>query len=128
VIKAVGRNQRWSLFQIQCTIKEKAYKLIIDSGSYCNSISKAVVETLSLSIWRIPTVVCWRLHIRYMRHLQLVSILMRWSAMCYQWRYMGYYFEVHDNMIVMICMLDEWIHIYICLRWQTKDIEAYGGW
>jgi hypothetical protein len=28
--------------------------LIIDSGSYCNGISKAVVATLDLSTWRIP--------------------------------------------------------------------------
>jgi hypothetical protein len=40
--KAVVQNQRWSLFQTQCTIKEKTCKLIIDSGIYCNSISKAM--------------------------------------------------------------------------------------
>jgi hypothetical protein len=51
--KAVIRNQRWSLFQTHCTIKEKTYKLIIDSGSYCNGISKAMVESLGLSTWRI---------------------------------------------------------------------------
>jgi hypothetical protein len=51
--KAVIRNQRWSLFQTQCTIKEKKCKLIIDSGSYCNGISKAMVESLGLSTWRI---------------------------------------------------------------------------
>jgi hypothetical protein len=27
---------------------------MIDSGSYCNGISKSVVETLGLSTWRIP--------------------------------------------------------------------------
>jgi hypothetical protein len=27
---------------------------MIDSGSYCNGISKAVVEALGLSTWRIP--------------------------------------------------------------------------
>jgi hypothetical protein len=46
---AVRRNQRCSLFQTQCTIKEKACKLIIDSGSYCNGISRAVVVSLGLS-------------------------------------------------------------------------------
>jgi hypothetical protein len=52
--EAVSRNQRCSLFQTQCTIKEKACKLIIDSGSYCNGISRAVVASLGLSTWRIP--------------------------------------------------------------------------
>jgi hypothetical protein len=51
---AVERGQRWSLFQIQCTIKEKTCKLIIDSGNYCNGISRAVVVSLGLSTWRIP--------------------------------------------------------------------------
>jgi hypothetical protein len=44
--EAVWRNPRCSLFQTQCTIKEKACKLIIDSGSYCNGISRAVVAML----------------------------------------------------------------------------------
>jgi hypothetical protein len=52
--EAVRRNQRCSLFQTQCTIKEKACKLIIDSGSYCNGISRAMVASLGLSTWRIP--------------------------------------------------------------------------
>jgi hypothetical protein len=51
---AVRRNQRCSLFQTQCTIKEKACKLIINSGSYCNGISRAMVVSLGLSTWRIP--------------------------------------------------------------------------
>ena len=50
----VDRGQRWNLFQAQCMIKGKACKLMIDSGSYCNGISKAVVEALGLSTWRIP--------------------------------------------------------------------------
>jgi hypothetical protein len=40
------RGQRWNLFQAQCIIKGKACKLMIDSDSYCNSISKSVVEAL----------------------------------------------------------------------------------
>jgi hypothetical protein len=47
--EAVRRNQRCSLFQTQCTIKEKACKLIIDNGSYCNGISRAMVASLGLS-------------------------------------------------------------------------------
>jgi hypothetical protein len=47
------RDQQWNLFQAQCIIKGKACKLMIDSGSYCNGISKAVVEALGLSTWRI---------------------------------------------------------------------------
>jgi hypothetical protein len=52
--EAVRRNQRCNLFQTQCTIKEKTCKLIIDSGSYCNGISRAMVASLGLSTWRIP--------------------------------------------------------------------------
>jgi hypothetical protein len=48
------RGQRWNLFQARCIIKGKACKLMIDSGSYCNGISKSVVEALGLSTWRIP--------------------------------------------------------------------------
>jgi hypothetical protein len=48
------RGQRWSLFQTLCMIKGKACKLMVDGGSYCNGISKAVVTMLGLSTWRIP--------------------------------------------------------------------------
>jgi hypothetical protein len=48
------RGQRCNLFQAQCIIKGKACKLMIESGSYCNGISKSVVEALGLSTWRIP--------------------------------------------------------------------------
>jgi hypothetical protein len=48
------RGQRWNLFQAQCIIKGKACKLMIDSGSYSNGISKSVVEVLGLSTWRTP--------------------------------------------------------------------------
>jgi hypothetical protein len=50
----VDKGQRWSLFQTQCMIKGKACKLMVDGGSYCNGISKAVVATLGLSTWCIP--------------------------------------------------------------------------
>jgi hypothetical protein len=50
----VDKGQRWNLFQAQCMIKGKACKFMIDSGSYCNGISKAIVEALGLSTWRIP--------------------------------------------------------------------------
>ena len=48
VCMTADRGQRWTLFQTQCTIKEKSCKLIIDSGSYCNGISKAVVDSLEI--------------------------------------------------------------------------------
>jgi hypothetical protein len=50
----VDKGQRWNLFQAQCMIKGKACKFMIDSGSYCNGISKAVVQALDLSTWHIP--------------------------------------------------------------------------
>src|SRR3954468_18361936 len=48
------RRQRWNLFQAQCMIKGKAWKLMIDGGSCTNGISKAMVAALGLSTWRIP--------------------------------------------------------------------------
>jgi hypothetical protein len=50
----VDKGQCWSLFKTQCMVKGKACKLMVDGGSYCNGISKAVVTTLSLSTWCIP--------------------------------------------------------------------------
>jgi hypothetical protein len=50
----VDKGQRWSLFQTQCMVKGKARKLMVNGGSYCNGIRKAVVTTLGLSTWRIP--------------------------------------------------------------------------
>jgi hypothetical protein len=47
--KPVDKGQRWSLFQTQCMVKGKACKLMVDGGSYCNGISKVVVEALGLS-------------------------------------------------------------------------------
>ena len=48
----VDRGQRRSLFQTQCDIKGTACKLIIDSGSCTNGISRTLVESLGLSTWR----------------------------------------------------------------------------
>jgi hypothetical protein len=39
------RGQRWSLFQTQCMINDKACTLMVNGVSYCNGISKAVVAT-----------------------------------------------------------------------------------
>jgi hypothetical protein len=50
----IDKGQRWSLFQTQCMIKGKACKLMVDGGSYCNGMSRAVVSTLGLSTWSIP--------------------------------------------------------------------------
>jgi hypothetical protein len=126
--KAVVRNQRWSLFQTQCTIKEKTCKLIIDSGSHCNGISKVVVSVLGLSTWHIPEPrhvewvnSCGMLKItqRCVSHLQLMTMLMRWNAMCCHWRCMGCYLDVHGSMIVMLYMLGEQRHIPLCMMENT---------
>lgn len=47
-----AKGQQWSVFQIECKIKEKAYKLIIDGRSFTNVISKDLVYTLGLFMWR----------------------------------------------------------------------------
>ena len=49
-----AKGQRWSVFQMECKIKEKACKLIIDGGSFTNVISKGLVYALGLSTWRHP--------------------------------------------------------------------------
>ena len=39
-----GQGQRWNIFQTQCTVKNTTCKLIIDSGSYTNIVSKQLVD------------------------------------------------------------------------------------
>jgi hypothetical protein len=126
----VERGQHWSLFQTQCMIKGKACKLMVDGGSYCNGISKAVVVTLGLSTWRTsePKHVAWLnicgmlkvTHKRYVCHLQLVIILMRWSVMCCHWRCVGSYLDVHGSMIAMLLMLGEQIHILLWMMANSR--------
>ena len=43
-----GQGQRWSIFQTQCKVQNTSCKLIIDSGSYTNIVSKSLVDSLSL--------------------------------------------------------------------------------
>jgi hypothetical protein len=49
------KGQRSKIFQLECKIKEKLCKFIIDGGSFTNVISSNVVDALSLSKWWIPT-------------------------------------------------------------------------
>ena len=50
----IVNGQRSAIFQSECTVKDKVYKLIIDSGSFTNVISSDVVHALSLSMRRLP--------------------------------------------------------------------------
>jgi hypothetical protein len=120
----VDKGQHWNLFQAQCMIKGKACKFMIDSDSYCNGINKAVVEALGLSTWHIPESrhVEWvnsygvmKITHKCVCHLQLVTMLMRWNAMCCHWRSVGCYLDIHGSMIAMLCMLGEQIHILLCM-------------
>ena len=43
------QNQRHTLFQTKCVIKERSCCLIIDGGSYNNLASSDMVEKLSLT-------------------------------------------------------------------------------
>ena len=43
-----GQGQRWNIFQTQCTVHKTSCKMIIDSGSYTNIVSKSMVDSLSL--------------------------------------------------------------------------------
>jgi hypothetical protein len=52
---AAQKGQRWSVFQSECKIKDKVYKLVIDGESFTNMIGKDLVQRLSLSAWRHPT-------------------------------------------------------------------------
>jgi len=48
------KGQRSNIFQAECKIQEKVCKLIIDGGSFTNTISSELVHGLSLSTWRLP--------------------------------------------------------------------------
>jgi len=48
------KGQRSSIFESECSIKDKVCKLIIDGGSFTNVVSSDVVQALSLSTWRLP--------------------------------------------------------------------------
>ena len=52
------RGQRWNIFQTQCKIKNTNCKLIIDSGSYTNAVSKDLVDAFSLPTWKHPQPHC----------------------------------------------------------------------
>jgi hypothetical protein len=52
---ATMKGQHSNIFQLECTIKDKVCKLIIDGGSFANVISSDVVHALSLSTRRLPT-------------------------------------------------------------------------
>ena len=43
-----------NIFQPECKIQDKVCKLIIDGGSFTNTISSYLVHALSLSTWRLP--------------------------------------------------------------------------
>jgi len=49
------KGQRSSIFESECSIKDKICKLIIDGGSFTNVVSSDVVQALSFSTWRLPT-------------------------------------------------------------------------
>lgn len=49
------KGQRSNIFQSECTIQNKVCKLIIDGGSFTNTISSDLVHGLSLSMRRLPS-------------------------------------------------------------------------
>jgi hypothetical protein len=49
------KGQCSSIFQSQCKIHDKVYKLIIDGGNFTNAISSDLVAALSLSTRRLTT-------------------------------------------------------------------------
>ena len=49
------KGQRSNIFQAECKIQDKVCKLIIDGGSFTNTISSYLVHALSLSTWRLPS-------------------------------------------------------------------------
>jgi hypothetical protein len=52
------KGQRWTIFQTQCQVNNTDCKLIIDSGSYTNVVSKSLVDALALSTWKHPQPHC----------------------------------------------------------------------
>ena len=119
-----ARSERWNLFQAQCMINGKACKLMIDSGSYCNGISKAVVEALGLSTWRIPE----PRHVEWVNSCGMLKVTHKVRVPFTVGDYVdevecdvlplevcGLYLVDHGSMIAMLHMLGEQIHILLCM-------------
>ena len=52
------KGQQWNIFQTQCQVNNTYCKLIIDSGSYTNVVSKSLVDALALPTWKHPQPHC----------------------------------------------------------------------
>src|SRR3954462_12164200 len=61
-----------------------------------------------------------------MCHLQLVTMLMRWSTMCCHWRYVDCYLGVHGSMIAMLYMRAVQIHILLCMMGKHQTLKPMG--
>lgn len=48
------KGHHWNIFQTQCKINDTNCKLIIDGGSYTNAVSRGLVESLGLHVWKHP--------------------------------------------------------------------------
>ena len=48
------KGQHWNIFQTQCKINNTNCKLIIDGGSYTNTVNKGLVDALGLPTWKHP--------------------------------------------------------------------------
>jgi hypothetical protein len=132
--ESVGRNQRWSSFQTQCTIKETACKLIIDSSSYCNGISKDVVATLGLLTWRIPEPKyvewlnsCVVLKVTHKVHVPFtVGEYVWWGGVrCVSIG--GVWTVTWESMVVWSQSYTCWEskYIFFCAWWQIANFEAH---
>jgi hypothetical protein len=103
-------------------IKGKACKLMVDGGSYCNGISKAVVKTLGLSTWRIPETkhVAWLNSCGLLKVTHKVRVLFtvgnyvdEVECNVLPWKCVGCYLDIHGSMIAMLLMMGEKIHILL---------------
>jgi hypothetical protein len=104
-----------------------------DSGSYCNGISKSVVEALGLSTWRI-------LEPRNVEWVNSCGMLKITHKVCVPFTVDDYVDEVEcDVFPLKVCgmlLVRPWLYdhnaihagianTYLFMHWQTTDFEAY---
>lgn len=70
------KGQRWNIFQSECKTSDTKCKLIIDGGSYTNEVSKGLLDSLGLRVWKHPQphLVEWMYHTEKLKVTHKVCI------------------------------------------------------
>jgi len=108
------KGQRSNIFKSECKIQDKVCKLIIDGGSFTNTISSDVVHALSLSMRRLPT----PRYIQWMNHSGTLKIThgvrVKFSV--------GSYVDIVDCDVALLSVC----HLLFGRTWQF-DLDAIHG-